>query len=223
MPILHGYNLVNLEEMISVIGEEETRNIISSFSCPKNKEVETFLLRKAIGFSNQRFAATHLIFLSYLEKPVLAGYFTVASRAAIFDLGSIKSGTLRKRISKFAIFDPETKNSSVQVTLIGQLGKNFTNDYNHLITGDELLGICLNKIRDIQLAVGGALILVECEDDPNLHKFYDRNGFVTIGKRDLDGDETDIRGTYLVQKIHYLPSAIPDNRESLVPFFKRSH
>lgn len=222
MTTLHGYNNVNLELMVSAIGEEETMEIISSFSCPQNKEVEHFLLRKAVEFAKQRLAATYLVFLSYKDEPVLGGYYTISSRAAIFDLGSIKSNTLKRRISKFAQYNPETKRSSVQLTLIGQIGKNYTNQYNKLITGEELLEICLNQIREIQLAIGGALIMVECEDEPKLHAFYDKKGFVTVGTRDLDGDETDLKGTYLVQKIYYLPSAIPDNRESAVAFFRRS-
>ena len=43
---------------------------------------------------------------------------------------------------------------------------------------------------------------MECEDKPELTKFYSSNGFVEFGKRPLDRDEKDdLSGDYLVQML----------------------
>lgn len=48
-----GYIQVNLREMISNLGEDKVKDILSDFSCPLNKDVELFLRNKAIEFSKQ--------------------------------------------------------------------------------------------------------------------------------------------------------------------------
>ena len=45
---MDGYGLVLLSEMVEEIGEEKTREVLSNFSCPLNKDVEDFLKNKAI-------------------------------------------------------------------------------------------------------------------------------------------------------------------------------
>jgi len=85
------------------------------------------------------------------------------------------------------------------------LGKNFCNEYDKLITGDELLKIALDKIFEAQQIVGGKIVYVECEDTPALIDFYQSNGFVISGERSLDKDEEKYnRGKYLVQMIKYI-------------------
>lgn len=51
------------------------------------------------------------------------------------------SSKLSKRISKFGTYDDNLKGYNIAAPLIAQLGKNFTNELNKLITGDELLKI----------------------------------------------------------------------------------
>ena len=38
--------------------------------------------------------------------------------------------------------------------LIAQLGKNYQHGYNTLITGDELLKLACDKVKEIQLSLG---------------------------------------------------------------------
>ena len=98
-----------------------------------------------------------------------------------------------------------TDNYMISAPLIGQLGKNFTNEYNKLIPGDVLLKLATDKVRAIQAVLGGKFVYLECEDKAPLLDFYGSNGFVTFGKRDLDRDERDLQaGQYLVQLLKYL-------------------
>ena len=89
--------------------------------------------------------------------------------------------------------------------LIGQLGKNYSNGHNKLITGDELLQMACDKIESIQVELGGRFTYLECEDKPVLIDFYERNGFWNFGKRQLDADEKDnFETTSLIQLLKYL-------------------
>lgn len=75
-----GYGLVNLKDMIQELGEGRTKEILSEFSCPLNKDVEFFLHCKAIEFARQGIAQTQLVVTSYKDKPVLVGYFTLSNK-----------------------------------------------------------------------------------------------------------------------------------------------
>lgn len=61
--------------------------------------------------------------------------------------------------------------------LIGQLGKNFTNGYDKLITGKELLDLALKVIGEAQYRVGGLFAFLEAKNDEKVLSFYAKNGF----------------------------------------------
>lgn len=198
-----GYILTNLKEMINELGEDRVKSILSDFSCPMNEDVQYFLKFTAIEFAKQGLSQTFLVFASYKEKPVLVGYFTLANKFFHITKNSL-SKTLQKRISKFAEYDQNTKRYILSAPLIAQLGKNYSNGYNKLILGEELLKMACDKITEVQLTVGGKVAYLECEDKPKLTEFYSRNGFVNFGKRELERDETDkLDGKYLIQMLRY--------------------
>lgn len=86
--------------------------------------------------------------------------------------------------------------------MLGQIGKNFNNNYNKLISGDILLKLACNKIKEAQDILGGRFIFLECEDKDKLREFYEENGFVCFGKRNLEKDERDKNaGEYLLQML----------------------
>ena len=200
---MQGFVVTNLKLILDEIGEEETKRFLSSFSCPLNQDVEDFLRFKAIEFSKQGFAQTHLVMASYRNEPVMVGYFALANKYICVN-GDKVSKTTKRRINKFSIWQPEIKKYFFSAPLIGQLGKNFTNGYNSLITGDELLDIACNKVKNIQMELGGRFVYLECEDKPRLIDFYKENGFCEFDRRPLDKDETGVESDYLVQMLKYL-------------------
>lgn len=108
-------------------------------------------------------------------------------------------------MSKFGQFDQTVQKYTISAPLIGQLGKNYAHGYNKLISGDELLKLALDKIREMQNIVGGKIVYLECEEKEPLLEFYSRNGFVNFGLRALDRDETDkLSGESLVQMLRYM-------------------
>lgn len=202
-----GYRVVNLKILIDELGEDTAKSILSNFSCPMNRDVEYFLSKKAIDFAKQGWAQTHLVFASYKEEWVLVGYFALSNKYIRISskwLGKASS-SLRRRISKFATHDSALKAYILAAPLIAQLGKNYQNGYNKLITGSELLSEACEKIRRLQFDVGGRFVYLECEDKENLIDFYTKNGFCEFDIRYLDRDETDkLEGEYLVQMLKYI-------------------
>ena len=197
-----GFGGINLKDMISEIGEKEVKSILSDFSCPLNADVEHFLKHTAIEFAKQGIASTYLIMASYQNKYVLVGYFSLANKIFCIDRDSFPNQTWRRRIAKFGQYDTTIKRYTLSAPLIGQLGKNFAHNYNQLISGDELLYLALEKVKEMQYIVGGKIVYLECEDKGSLLDFYSENGFVNFGRRYLDRDETyNLSVEYLVQML----------------------
>ena len=202
-----GFIKINLRDMSEKMDPERIKAILSDFYCPYNKDVDEFIQLKALEFSKQRLASVYLVFASYRKRPVLVGYFALAAKYFHIDAGQHgKIGSnLRKRINKFVNYDASIQKYIVPAPLIGQLGKNYKNSYNELISGDELLQIACETVKEGQRILGGKLVYLECEDVPSLIRFYEENGFCSFGKRELDGDERDkMKGQYLIQMLKYL-------------------
>lgn len=192
---------IKLSDMLEEIGEEDTKSILSYFSCPQNKDVETFLKTKAILFSQRDLSKTTLV---YWVSPdglckELVGYYTVAHKVIRISRDSLNSAERRKLFGQ-GKYDSDTREYIIPAPLIAQLGKNFTNGNNALISGDELLSLAMQKIKLVQNEIGGRFAYLECEDIEKLKEFYiDNNKFKLFGKRELDADETNIKGSYLLQ------------------------
>ncbi|MGI6125244.1 MAG: N-acetyltransferase [Acetivibrionales bacterium] len=205
---IKGYQIVNLADMIIELGEDMTKHILLNFSCHLNRDIENFLHYKSIEFSKQALARTHLVFCSYKSKLVLVAYFALANKFIQVEPNAL-SKTLRKRITKFGTFYSSIKKYIISAPLIAQLGKNYEYENENLITGDEILKMACDKIREVQLIAGGNIVYVECEDIPKLKEFYLRNGFVEFGKRRLDNDERDdLSGDYLIQMVKCLHKSV---------------
>lgn len=200
---MRGYKVANLKIMLEELGEERTIELLSNFSCPLNEDVEVFLRKKALEFARQGFSQTHLVLASYKGEPEIVGYFTLANKYITVSNDKISS-RLKRRINKFATFDRAIRCYCLSAPLIAQLGKNYADGLNKLITGDELLKMACDKIARIQFDLGGKFVYLECEDKPKLIDFYTSNGFCAFDRRTLDPDETGIDGEYLVQMLKYI-------------------
>ena len=196
---------IKLNDMISKLGENEVKSILSSFVCPVNKDVETFIKYKAIEFSKQYLSRTTLVYWKSDDEreKCWVVYYTIASKHIRVSKDSI-SNTPAKRMGNHGSFNPATKEYIVPAPLIAQLGKNFADGNNYLISGSDLLQMATTKVREIQNEIGGRFVYLECEEKCKLLDFYKANGFTVFGKRILDRDETDLDGEYLIQLLKYL-------------------
>lgn len=198
---------IRLSDMLSELGENKVKSILSSFVCEKNKDVQMFLRDKAIEFSKQGLAKTTLVYWvsdDGVEK-YLVGYFTVASKYLCVSKDSI-SKSLAKKMNVHGTFNSNTREYIVPAPLIAQLGKNFADGNNYLISGAELLQMAVDKVKSIQEELGGKFVYLECETKEKLVQFYNNNGFTEFGRRRKDRDEIEVDGEYLVQLLKYLHS-----------------
>ncbi len=194
---MKGYNVTNLQYMIDELGEDRVRPILLNFSCPFNRDVEKFIHEIAIEFSKQSLARTYIVTTSYKNKQEIIGYFTLSFKLLHASRDNLNKGWQR-RMAKFGTYDSNLKKYSVPAPLIGQLSKNYTDGLNNMISGNELLKMAFEKIVGVQMVVGGRIAFLECQDNPKLIAFYERNGFIAFGERPLDPDEVDlIPGQYL--------------------------
>jgi len=194
---------INLNDLIEELGEDRAKSILSDFSCPINKDVETFLKHKSIEFAKRGFAATHLIFWKAGDEKELIGYYAISTKSFEISKDAV-SNRCAKKLAAFGKYNAHLKSYLISAPLIGQLGKNFIRGNNTLISGDELLKMAIDKIKSIQRESGGRYTYLECEDKPKLIQFYERNGFQKFGNRKLDRDEVDLDGQYLVQLMKYI-------------------
>ena len=205
--MVEGFNEVSLKDMIEQLGEDKVKRILSSFSCHLNKDVEEFIRLKSIGFEKMDIAPTQLVFVPHKGKLELCGYYTITLKSFCVNYSNL-SKSLKKRIAKFGTLDKERKGYIIPAPLIAQLGKNYRDGLDGLISGDELLKMALDKIHYIQRLGGGKVVYVECEDKPKLLDFYSSNGFIEFGHRRLDRDETNAYGEYLIQLLKYMDKPV---------------
>ena len=190
---------VNLRVLMEENGENWTREVLSGFSCPPNPDIENFLKRNAIEFAKQGLSQTHIVVDSSTDKREFVGYFTLAHKPLTMDTATL-SATMRKRVEKFAVYDERIKEHVLAAPLIAQLGKNYTNGVNRLISGDELLALACDKVERILFDLGGKFVYLECADTPKLLDFYRTNRFRAFNRRYLDAPD----GGYLVQMLKYI-------------------
>lgn len=179
-----GFEVVHLGDMLEAFNDEDRcLRVIANFSCKLDEDIEYFLKKKAIINQKMGLSRTYLVYTSYKQEKVLAGYFALANKSLV--IRNQVSGSLRKRITGF-------KNKEIKdlpVFLIGQLSKNFSKDYDKipLITGQQLLQLAIQKILQSWHLFGGRIILVECLDNPYLRRFYENEGFSFVEKDEKDG------------------------------------
>lgn len=205
MSKITGFNILNLRDAIDSTVEERIDEMLSSYSCPLNPDVEYFLKSKAKEFSRQRIASTYLVIASYQDKPVLVGYFTLAQKTLVVPKKAIPSESFKRRINKFGQYNDDLKGYVLSLQLIAQLGKNYESGYDKLISGDELLKLACDQVAEIQILSSGKFTYIECEDEDKLINFYSENGFRRIANRELNkSEEGIITSKYLVQMIKYI-------------------
>jgi len=175
---------IPITEMLDTFPLSELEPLLMGFSCYKNKSVEKFLHKNAIGFSKQGLSQTHLVLNPVGDSNELVGYFSLANKVTYVTRGEM-SKSLFSYISKFGITD-DNGGVHVAMPLIAQLGKN---DNAENVSGSDILELAISLIVVVQRIIGGRLVYLECENEPKLLGFYARNDFDVFGERKTSDDE----------------------------------
>jgi hypothetical protein len=196
------YDIINLLDYVKVKSEDEVLALLSSFSCPLNKDIEFFFKERAVSFARQGIAQTHLVTAVVADKNVLMGYFSLTLKTFSIPKASV-SNTTFKRLSRYGKMSNNNSEIALPMPFIAQLGKNYTNKNNRYISGSALLECAFEMISIVQHIVGGKFMHLECEDHPSVVNFYKDNDFSRLFDRILKTSDPNNNSTYYVQMLRY--------------------
>ena len=161
-----GYKVLSLKKVIAESSPERVSEILDSFSCKKDMDVESFLKEKAVIQEKKHISRTYLIFTDELN-PKLEAYFTVA--ISCFGVKDVRcSNELLRKMN--------VRKDVAQAYLIGQIGKQ---DGGERGLGSFAITCAKELIEEANSKVGCRVIRLDCK--PPLVKYYSDNGFKLTG------------------------------------------
>lgn len=162
--------------------------VLSSFSCPKNPDVERFLKKSAVEFAKKNQSVTYFVFS--VEAKELLGYFTLALKPLTVR-GETVSNTTKRKLLRVSELDEKSDTYTMSAYLIAQIGKNYSNGRNKKITGKELIELAWTVIEDAQYMLGGMVAFLEAENEEKLLSFYRDNRFSMFDTRQSVSDTSE--------------------------------
>ena len=173
----------NLLDILENHGRHAALDATAVFSCSRNRELERFVRENSVNFAEQGLSITHLVYADEEgEAPDLVGIFTLANK--VFRVsGEVLSTTARRKVAKFAEYDPEAGVYTLSAPLIAQFGKNDRVGSLQGFDGHALMDVALRELCQPMRVLGGRAVYLECEDAPGLTRFYGREGFFDAGTR----------------------------------------
>ena len=177
--------IINIREYLKQgkSGEDLLKQVFSTFSCEKNEDVEKFLLEQSVHFTKKNQSVTYIVLTP--EEGQIVGYFTITIKP-ISVSGEGFSNTVKKKIARVSEQDAENGNYSLAAYLVAQLGKNYCDGANEKITGEQLLGLAIEKIKELQYMAGGMVVFLEADNEEKLLHFYEeQNGFKRFDTKEI--------------------------------------
>ena len=197
------YSVINIRRYLNSdnpkLGESRLLQVLSGFSCLRNPDVERFLKKSSVEFTKKNQSVTYLVF--DISSMVLVGYFTLALKPLTVR-GETVSNTVKKKLLRVSEWDELSDTYTMSAYLIAQLGKNFTSGADQKITGEELLALAWDKIKEIQYLGGGVVTFLEAENEEKLLSFYRDNRFSQFDTRQTASDTDEVHE--LVQLLRLL-------------------
>ena len=105
------------------------------------------------------------------------------------------SNTVKRKLQRISKLDEATGTYTAAAFLIAQLGKNYTNQMNERISGEELLDMAWTVVKELQYAAGGMVSFLEADKKEKLLEFYNKNGFREFDVKmveDSEGNEHEL-------------------------------
>lgn len=189
--MIDDFLILNIREYLrqGEDGEDMLRQVFSTFSCEKNADVERFLLQQSINFTKKNQSVTYIVITP--EQGQIVGYFTITIKPITVNADNF-SNTIKKKIARVSEQNLENRNYSLSAYLIAQLGKNYQDGANFAITGEQLLGLAIEKIKELQYMAGGMVVFLEAENEEKLLHFYEtQNGFKRFDTKEVKSHTED--------------------------------
>ena len=96
-----SYKKVNILELANMLSEDCLKELLCSFACPLNSDIENFIRFKCLSFARQKLSVSHLVFD---EMENLLGFFTLANKPCLIRNDTVTSelsNTLKKKLDRF--------------------------------------------------------------------------------------------------------------------------
>lgn len=178
------YTVFNIREYLNgnneELGEDDLRQVLSEFSCEKNPDVERFAKEQSIEFAKKQQSVTYLVFST--EDAELVGHFAITIKPITVNAESF-SNTIKKKLARVSELNEQNHTYNMAAYLIAQLGKNYNNGANDRITGEELLGLAIKQLQQLQYLAGGMVVFLETLNEEKLLSFYQGKGFQQFDSR----------------------------------------
>ena len=196
MAIKNNLHTVRLFDLLAMDGGEQFFESIASSFLSKNADVEEFFRDKAVQATKLNTAATYLVISYEGKKFDLLGYFTLATKMLTLKQSSL-SKTECKAISRFGYFDEDSQSYKLPAVLIAQFSRNF-NENSKSISGNDLMDIALDKIKDILHSTSGKAVFLECEQYEKIIEFYTKNNFQPLDNTVFSKDNKELTQLYMI-------------------------
>lgn len=172
---LECYSIVELYYEYS---RDDIQGFISSFKCSINEEVEKFLIRNSIDFTDKHQAITYLIFDKSKEQKSIVAYFTLSIKPINIGRERLSVNSLKK-VLRLSEFNDDEVSISSAAYLIAQVGKCDGSEAN-LDLIFEFIDYIIGKVQN---ACGGVVEFLESENNDKLIKMYQNKGFKSFNIR----------------------------------------
>lgn len=172
-----AFSCFQLSEIISKTpSKRKTRQILETFSCSKNFDLQDFLHNKALTFEQHLRSRTYLYFDN--ETKEIAAYYTIAISVFFTD------GISNDIIKLLDGYKDDIK--TIPCFLIGQLGK--SDKYERFKIGEYMLADALEVIDNSHKSLGGRFILIDSVNHLKVLSFYKENSFLAIETNDSESE-----------------------------------
>ena len=178
-------NVTNILDELEFVGEAALKEDLASFSCDVNDEIEEFIKEKAIDFAKRKLSITYIV--NDTDDGAILGYFTLTHKSIVLNNEGV-SKTTQKKLERYSRKDKKTGNYMASAFLLAQFGKNYGVEHGKRIQGAELMKLVNDVLFDIQRRIGGGIVYLDCEDKPELVRFYTNENFKRFDDRFSDDD-----------------------------------
>ena len=100
------YSVINIRRYLNSnnprLGESRLLQVLSGFSCPRNRDVERFLKRNSVEFTKKNQSVTYLVF--DINSMGLVGYFSLALKPLTVR-GETVSNTVKRKLLRISELD----------------------------------------------------------------------------------------------------------------------
>lgn len=171
--------------IIETEGAEAAHELVSEFRCARNPDVEKFVVSNAVGFAQQGICITFLVYEE--ETAQLAGIFAIANKVLKVPREKL-SRTMQRKLAKFSDIADDDE-IALAAPIVAQLGR-CDSVSRDTAPGAELLGLATGLAANAMRIISGRVVYLECEDEPKILAFYQREGFRAVGMRVSDSGVT---------------------------------